>query len=101
MTDFRLRIWDCGLRPGGGIRAYAPEGLRICGIASGFAFDYDPTGRSIIIMNDRIHYSKLDVEHSICQRFTRLWMADKCLLASSELDVDFSSLTVCRLTSDL
>ncbi len=28
-TDFRLRILDCGLRPGGGIGAYAPEGLRI------------------------------------------------------------------------
>ncbi len=24
-----MRIWDCGLRPGGAIGAYAPEGLRI------------------------------------------------------------------------
>jgi len=31
--DFRLRIADCG--------------LRIDGIASAFAFGYDPTGRSI------------------------------------------------------
>jgi hypothetical protein len=31
------------------------------GIASGFAFGYDPTGRSFFLKIDRIHYSMFDV----------------------------------------
>ncbi|CAB1076316.1 hypothetical protein D1AOALGA4SA_4113 [Olavius algarvensis Delta 1 endosymbiont] len=41
-------ILDCGLRPGGAIKAYAPEGFRIDEIASGLGLSsssYDPTGR--------------------------------------------------------
>jgi len=35
----------------------AAELLKICGIASGFAFGYDPTGRSVLsIKTDRIPY---------------------------------------------
>jgi hypothetical protein len=35
------------------------------GIASGFAFGYDPTGRSVFIKIDRIHYSMFDVGRSM------------------------------------
>ena len=35
------------------------------GIASGLAFGYDPTGRSVFFKIDRIHYSMLDVERSM------------------------------------
>jgi len=47
--DALVIIWDFGLRPPArrGIGAYAPEGFRNDGIASGFAFGYAPTGRSI------------------------------------------------------
>jgi hypothetical protein len=35
------------------------------GIASGFAFGYDPTGRSVFHKIDRIHYSMFDVGRSM------------------------------------
>jgi hypothetical protein len=41
------------------------------GIASGFAFGYDPTGRSVFFKIDRIHY--FDIRHSLFDiRFFRV-----------------------------
>jgi hypothetical protein len=30
--------------------------MKICGVASGFAFGYDPTGRSVIVKVNRLNY---------------------------------------------
>jgi len=36
--------------------------LKIIGVASGFAFGYDPTGRSVLFKNDQ---NSLNIQYSI------------------------------------